>query len=131
MVEFPKEIDLVVLPDVVQYALEQAKLFVSNDPAVKLTFIVEVNALPSVQPPPTPLKIIDALTPNEVPLVVIVLPVEVALNVISPLADQTVPETKLILPLIAKVGVVPSAKVTVPADTVISRQVNAPVQVTV
>jgi hypothetical protein len=66
-----------------------------------------------------------------VPLVVIVFPVVVALNVIAPPELHTVPASKDIEPLIANVGAVPVANVTVPADTVISRQVNAPVQVTV
>ena len=57
------------------------------------------------------------------------LPVVVALNVIKPVAFQTVAATKDIEPLI--VGVPLPENVTVPADTVISKQVNAPVSVTV
>jgi hypothetical protein len=64
------------------------------------------------------------------PLVVIVLPVVVALNV-NGILPNTVAATSVIDPLIAIVGDVPTANVTVPADTVISRQVRAPVQVTV
>ena len=60
-----------------------------------------------------------------------VLPVVVALKVSAPVAVHTVPATKDILPEMAKVGPVPVAKVTVPADTVMSKQVKAPVIVTV
>ena len=66
-----------------------------------------------------------------VPLVVIVFPVVVAFSVMVPVADHTVPETKNKDPLIENVGLVPCASVTVPADTVRSRHVNAPVHVTV
>jgi hypothetical protein len=94
-----------------------------------LSVLGVVKALPSVQPPPIPL---NATTPLiVVPFVVTVFPVVVALNVIVPVVGQRVPAISDIDPLIANVGVVPSANVTVPADTVISRQVNAPVQVTV
>ena len=48
-----------------------------------------------------------------------------------PVLLHTVPASKDIDPLIASVGLVPVANVTVPADTVISRQVKAPVIVTV
>ena len=44
--------------------------------------IAQENALPSDQPPPMPLK--TTVTPTEIPLVVIVLPVVVALNVFVP-----------------------------------------------
>jgi hypothetical protein len=66
-----------------------------------------------------------------VPFVVIVLPVAVALKVIVPELLQIVPATSDIEPLIANVGVVPVAKVTVPVDVVMSRQVKAPVIKTV
>ena len=55
----------------------------------------------------------------------------VELNVIVPVLDQTVPAIKLIPPEMASVGVVPVANVTVPADTVMLKQVSAPVIVTV
>jgi hypothetical protein len=77
------------------------------------------NALPSVQPPPAPLK--TTLPERAVPFVVTVLPVVVALNVIAPVALQTVPAISDIDPLIVTPVGVP-AKVTVPADTVKSRQ---------
>ena len=103
----------------------------SNEPFVTvIAFVLDnVNALPNVHPPPTPLNTIKVLMVT--PLVVMVFPVVVALNVMAPVELHTVPATKDIEPLIANVGVVPDANVTVPADTVISRQVNAPVQVTV
>jgi hypothetical protein len=63
--------------------------------------------------------------------VVIVFPVVVAFIVIVPEVDHTVPATKNKDPLTANVGLVPRAKVAVPADTVRSRHVNAPVQLTV
>jgi len=43
--------------------------------------VVQSNALPNAQPPPTPLKVTAAI---ETPLVVTVLPVVVALNVVVP-----------------------------------------------
>ena len=52
------------------------------------------------------------------------------MNVIAPVLVQVMPIND-IDPEIASVGVVPVAKVTEPADTVISAQVNAPVIVTV
>jgi hypothetical protein len=55
--------------------------------------------------------------------------VVVALKVKVPVADQTVVAVNDILPDTAIVPVL--VKVTVPADTVISKQVNAPVNVTV
>lgn len=57
------------------------------------------------------------------------LPVVVELKVIVPVAFQTVAATNDIEPLIAMVPVL--VKVTVPADTVRLKQVNAPVKVTV
>lgn len=88
----------------------------------------QFNALPKVHPP-VPKNVIWPLM--VVPLVVTVLPVVVALNVIATVELHTVPASSDIDPLIASVGVVPVANVTVPADTVMSRQVNAPVIVTV
>ena len=101
----------------------------SKVPAFKLIFDIEVKALPSVQYPPTPLNV--TAPDNVVPLVVTVLPVVVALNVTVPVELQTVPAISDIEPLIASVGVVPVANVTAPKDTVISKQVSAPVMVTV
>ena len=99
-------------------------------PAVNVVVRVApvVSALPKLQLPPTPLNVMAPLMVT--PLVVIVRLV-VELNVIVPVLLQTVPAIKLIPPEIASVGVVPVANVTVPADTVILKQANAPVIVTV
>ena len=87
-----------------------------------------VSASRSCQEPLTPL---NAMFPFiVVPLVVIVLAV-VALKVIVPVELQTVPEESDIDPLIASVGVVPVANVTVPAETVMFWQRSPPVIVTV
>ena len=91
--------------------------------------VANVKALPSVHPPPTPLKVIEV--PMTVPLVVIVLPVVVELNVIPPVELHTVPANKDMEPRMFSVGDVPVAKVTVPAETVMSRHAKAPVIVTV
>jgi hypothetical protein len=66
-----------------------------------------------------------------VPFVVTVLPVVVAVNVFDPVLLHTVPATSVIEPRISSDGDVPVANVTVPADTVMSRQAKAPVMVTV
>lgn len=73
-------------------------------------------------------KVIEAFIVT--PLVLIVL-LATGLRVIRPVLFHTVPASNDILPDTASVGVVPVANVTVPADTVISKQVNAPVIVTV
>ena len=88
----------------------------------------EVRALPRVHTPPTPLKVTPPV--KTVPLVVIVLPVVVALNVTVPVAFQTVPAIRDIDPETASVAPAPP-NVTVPAETVISRHVDAPDIVTV
>jgi hypothetical protein len=103
-------------------------------PESKLPFVMVivdevVKELPSVQAPPTPLKVNEDI--NETPLVVIVLPVLVEVNVTAALVFHTVPATSDIEPAMVKVGDVPCIKVTVPAETVISRQFSAPVIVTV
>lgn len=93
-----------------------------------------VRALPSVHPPPAPLKVTappENAPVRTVPLVVIVLPVVVELNVMGPVLLHTVPVTNDMEPRISIDGVVPVANVTVPADTVMSRQVKPPVIVTV
>jgi hypothetical protein len=64
-------------------------------------------------------------------LVVIVFPVVVAFIVIAPVADHTVPATKNKDPLIEKEWVPICVMVTVPADTVRSKQAKDPVQNTV
>jgi hypothetical protein len=105
-----------------------------NPPRAKAPFVKVVaavapivNALPRVQPPPTPLNVIEGVSVT--PLVVIVRPVVVEENVTVPVALHTVLDTNDILPATARVPV--EAKVTVPADTVISKQFSAPVMVTV
>jgi hypothetical protein len=93
-----------------------------------------VRALPSVHPPPAPLKVTvppENAPVRTVPLVVIVLPVVVELNVMGPVLLHTVPANNDMEPRISIAGDVPVANVTVPADTVMSRQVSAPVMVTV
>ena len=67
---------------------------------------------------------------SDVPVVAIVWLV-VALKVVVPVEVHTVPATSDIEPRTFSVGVVPVAKVTLPADTVILRQASAPVIVTV
>jgi len=57
--------------------------------------------------------------------------VVVELNVIAPVELHTVPANSVMEPRMFNVGDVPVANVTVPADTVMSRQANAPVMVTV
>jgi hypothetical protein len=103
--------------------------FKTSEPAVRVVVLVtpNINALPNVQSPPAPFNI--KLQLMVIPLVVIVLPVVVALKVKVPVADQTVVAVNDILPDTAIVPVL--VKVTVPADTVISKQVSAPVNVTV
>ena len=87
----------------------------SKEPFVTVIPAVEVKAEPSVQPPPAPSNMIMELL-NEVPLVVIVLPVVVELNVTVAPKLQLVPATKDNEPLTARE--VPDEKVTVPAETV-------------
>ena len=99
-------------------------------PAVNVVVRVRpvVKALPRLQLPPTPLNVI---APFIVTAFVVIVCVVVELNVMAPVLLQTVPAIKLIPPETASVGVVPVANVTVPADTVILKQANAPVIVTV
>jgi hypothetical protein len=52
-------------------------------------------------------------------------------NVITAEELHTVPASSVMEPRISSVGDAPVANVTVPADTVMSRQANAPVMVTV
>jgi hypothetical protein len=66
-----------------------------------------------------------------VPFVVIVLPVVVEVKVMVPVALHTVPANKDIDPRMFRVGDVPVANVTTPAETVISRHAKPPVIVTV
>ena len=116
-------------PTIVTLKLPVSKVpFVTAIPA-PVAFMV--MALPRVQPPPTPLKLITVRPPMVTPLVVTVFPVVVALNVIEEVEDQVPPASKVKEPLTVNDGVVPVANVTVPAETVKSRQVKAPVRVTV
>ena len=107
-----------------------AKLAVLTVPVLNVKVALPiVNALPNVHPPPAPL---NRTLPNiVVPLVVTVLPVVVAEKVIVPVALHTVPANSDIEPRMSSVGDVPVAKVTVPAETVMSRHAKAPVIVTV
>jgi hypothetical protein len=97
-----------------------------KDPSFTLIADVEVNALPSVQPPPMPPNVSPAML---TPLVVIVLPVVVALNVVAKPDVQIVPATNVIEPLIVR-GADIIESVTVLAETVRSRH-RPPVIVTV
>jgi hypothetical protein len=103
--------------------------FNTNEPAVRIVVLVtpNINALPNVHSPPAPFNV--KLQLMVIPLVLIVLPVVVALKVKVPVADQTVAAVNDILPDTVIVPVL--VKVTVPADTVMSKQANAPVNVTV
>jgi len=102
---------------------------VSIVPAVKVNELLVVKALPNVHAPPTPLKFTWPVIVT--PFVVTVLPVLVDVNVIVAPVLHTVPASRDIEPRISSVGEVPVANVTVPADTVMSRQAKAPVMVTV
>ena len=90
-----------------------------------------VNALPKVHPPPAPLKVRPEELGNETPFVVNVLPVVVEENVIAAFEVHTVPASRDMEPAMFRDGPVPVAKVTVPAETVMSRQFRPPVIVTV
>jgi hypothetical protein len=102
------------------------KFPVSTAPLVSVN-VVTLKFLPNVQPPPTPLNVVE----QDIVAVggVNVLPVVVALNVIVPLAFHIAPVTKVIDPLTARVPVLVNE--TVPAELVKSKQVSAPVSVTV
>jgi hypothetical protein len=113
----------------VRHVIAKFDADVFKSPAAITKLLLMLRALPSVQPPPTPLNCTPP--PIVIPLVVIVLPVVVALNCIPMFQD--VSSLSVILPLIVRL--VP-ANVTVPVapDVVISRHVNvpaAPVKVTV
>jgi hypothetical protein len=127
----PNEIERTPVPVEANNPVCKVNPFRDSAPAVNVVVSVDpiVKVLPKDQPPAALLNVIGAFI--DTPLVVIVLPVVEELNVIAPVLDQTVPATKDILPDTARVGVVPVAKVTVPADTVISKQSKAPVIVTV
>lgn len=127
----PNATDLAVATFELNIPVDKSKPLSVNAPFVNVVVSVApvTNALPKLQPPPTPLNVIAPFI--VVPLVVIVLPVVVALNVIAPVLLQTVPATNDIEPVTANVGVVPVAKVTTPALTVISKHSKAPVIVTV
>jgi hypothetical protein len=99
-------------------------------PVVNVAVDAEESVKPScsVQVPPVPLNVNDV--PIVMPPLVIVAAV-VDVNVTRPVEFQTVPAIVDQLPLTFNVGVVPVAKVTTPALTVMLRQANAPVIVTV
>jgi hypothetical protein len=111
----PSEIDRVLELfelKVVQLTANPALL---NDPFVIVIDEVAVNALVSVQPPPTPSKTTSPI--RDTPPVLIVLPVAVELNVVTFVAPgfHTVPATNDIEPLITGALLL---KVTGPAETV-------------
>ena len=108
----------------------KVKLFKSSVPLVRVAVLVDpiVNALRSCQLPPTPENVTGASM--VIPLVDIVFAV-VALKVTTPVELHAVPAIIDIDPDTARVGDVPAAKVTVPADTVMFKQSKAPVIVTV
>jgi hypothetical protein len=133
IVHSPEPIDKVRTLELVDENSPTVTLYVEalSVPLVRVNVLVapRLSALPKVQTPPTPFRVTDAAIVT--PFVVIVLPDEVELNVIVPGLFQTVLALKLIEPEIANVGLAPSANVTVPAETVMSRHVNAPVIETV
>jgi hypothetical protein len=127
-VEEPSVKVLALTPLILKLNVVNEKLPVSTVPSAKVKVSLIVNALPKVHAPPTPLKNAD---PSETLLVVTVLPVVVDENVIVAVELHTVPATSDMEPRTFNVGDVPVANVTVPADTVMSRQAKAPVMVTV
>jgi len=131
IVDEPSVIDRVLeLFEIKPVVAPTLKLPVLNDPFVNVIELDDVlSALVSVQPPPTPSNTTGP--PKVMLLVLIVLPVVVALNVIGPVLFHTVPAINDMDPLTASVGPVPELNVTVPAETVRSRQVNPFVMVTV
>jgi len=102
--------------------------FNASVPLYKVAVVVTpiVRLLLKVHVPPTPIKVIPEFIVT--PLVLIVWLV-VALKVMVPVALHNVPVNNDIEPLTVNVPVL--VKVTVPADTVIFKQVNEPVNVTV
>ena len=128
-VDVPK-VKLLVVADVAENVLTvNVKLAVFTAPATIVQEPPVANASASVQPPPVPLKL--TLPGSVLPAEVIVLPTAVAAKVNAPEKLNTVVEVSANDPLTASVGVVPLAKVTVPAETVKSRHRSAPVMVTV
>jgi hypothetical protein len=123
----PSEIDRVLELLELKFDVEMLKLPLLNEPFVMVSVPVIVSGLPSVQPPPTPLK--DTDEDKLTPFVVIVLPVVVAVNMVK-IAPHTVPAIKDIDPAMLSVAAL-LANVTVPAETVMSKQFNVPVIVTV
>jgi hypothetical protein len=124
---------LIAVPVAMKLKAVTLNPFVINDPAVTVILPEDpvTIALPRVHSPPTPLKLIPLVEPILAPLVVTVLPVDVELNVIPTFEFHMVPETRNIDPLIFKVGEVPVTNVTVPLETLISKQFSAPDNVTV
>ena len=77
IVEEPKVTALVFEPVEVKFDIVILKFPVSKEPLLTVKDTEEVNALPKVQPPPTPLNTAKILA-KETPLVVTVFPVVVA-----------------------------------------------------
>jgi hypothetical protein len=126
----PKEITLVKALDEVKIPVDHVKVTKFNVPVRYdvLEVVAVVKLLPNVQAPPEPLKVTVAAF-IVILLVVIVLPVAVELKVKVPVADHTVEALNVILPATKRLPVL--VNVTVPADTVISKQFKVPVIVTV
>jgi len=111
--------------------LDKAKVLNAKVPAVRVNVLPnpKVKLLKRVCVPAAPFCVMLQL--NVVPplsIVLVVVPVSVIVPV---LFHVVVPGVKAIFPAIDNVGDVPVAKVTVPALTVIFKQFNAPVIVTV
>jgi hypothetical protein len=131
-VEVPRVTLRTVEPDVLNDNAVILKLPELNVPAVIVTLLVVVSALPKVHPPPTPLNV-SGVPVRVFPLVVIVLPVAVDENVTTPVTDQVTPvAARVKLPAIVDVPV--PEKVTFPVngpDAVKSAQVAPVATVTV
>jgi hypothetical protein len=126
----PKLIVLTLLLVLENELVDNVKLCRSSVPNVSVVVKPRANDKLSCRAhePPEPLKV-NGLLMVMLPLVMVLAVVDV--NVTAPVVFQTVPTIVLQLPATVNVGVVPVAKVTKPALTVISRQFNAPVIVTV
>jgi hypothetical protein len=130
MADDPSDIDLVVALVVANVVHDMARLPVLKVPLLGVICAVEVNALPNVHPPPTPLNT-TAIGPNVTMLVVTVLPVDVArkFKAAPEVVVKTTPVAALNqLPYTLMTAVAPDVMVTLPTAgpaMVISRQVEA------
>jgi len=126
----PKFIVLATAPEEANNPVDNVNEPNARVPAVSVVVIVlaKVKLSCSVHEPPVPLNVQGLLF--VIPPDVIVFAV-VAVNVTAPVIDHTVSAIVDQFPATVRVGVVPCAKVTVPAETVRLRQANAPVIVTV